>query len=46
VVILHWLETTHEEGQDEFSLAGFYAIGIPMAFWLAGRRILVRRETS
>jgi hypothetical protein len=46
VVILHWLEVTHEEGQDAFSLAGFYVIGIPMAFWLAGRRILVRREAD
>jgi hypothetical protein len=42
VVILHWLEITHEEGQDDFSLAGFYAIGIPMAFWLAARRIVPR----
>jgi hypothetical protein len=42
VVILHWLEITHEEGQDTYSLTGFYAIGIPMAFWLARRRILVR----
>jgi hypothetical protein len=44
VVILHWLEVTHEAGQDGFSLAGFYVIGIPMAFWLAARRILVRHE--
>lgn len=46
VVILHWLEVTHEEGQDDFSLAGFFAIGIPMACWLAARRILVRREAG
>ena len=43
VVILHWLEVTHEQGQDDNSLIGFYAIGIPMAAWLAGRRI-ARRE--
>jgi hypothetical protein len=46
VVILLWLEVTHEEGQDAFSLAGFYVIGIPMACWLAGRRILVRRQAG
>lgn len=40
VVILHWLEVTHEEGQDQVSLLGFYAVGIPMAFWLAGRRLV------
>jgi hypothetical protein len=42
VVILHWLEVTHESGQDEFSLYGFYFLGIPMAAWLAGRRIVAR----
>jgi hypothetical protein len=46
VVILFWLEVTHEEGQDAFSGAGFYVIGLPMACWLAGRRILVRHEPA
>jgi hypothetical protein len=44
VVILHWLEVTHEQGQDDNSLIGFYAIGIPMAAWLAGRRIVPRAQ--
>jgi len=46
VVLLHYLEVTHEQGQDDYSLSGFYAIGIPMAFWLAARRILVRQEVG
>ncbi len=40
VVILHWVAVTHEAGQDADSLAGFYFLGIPMAAWLAGRRIV------
>jgi hypothetical protein len=46
VVILHWVEVTHETGQDEDSLAGFYFLGIPMAAWLAGRRIIPRRGAA
>jgi len=46
VVILHWLEITHEEGQDASSLVGFYAIGLPMAAWLAARRIVPREPDS
>jgi hypothetical protein len=46
VVILHWVEVTHETGQDEDSLAGFYFLGIPMAAWLAGRRIIPRRRAA
>jgi hypothetical protein len=39
VTILFWVEVTHESGQDLDSLAGFYFLGIPMAAWLAGRRV-------
>ncbi len=46
VVILHWVAITHETGQDEDSLAGFYFVGIPMAAWLAGRRIVARSDPS
>lgn len=46
VVILHWLEVTHEGGQDQESLLGFYAVGIPMAFWLAGRRLVAQPTTD
>lgn len=45
-VILFWVEVTHEEGQDQDSLAAFFFIGIPMAAWLLGRRIIPREETS
>jgi hypothetical protein len=46
VVILHWVEVTHEAGQDVFSLVGFQYVGIPMAAWLAGRRILAHTAPS
>jgi hypothetical protein len=46
VVILHWVTVTHEVGQDDDSLSGFYFLGIPMAAWLAGRRIVARGPTS
>jgi len=42
VMILFWVTVTHEPGQDLDSLAGFYFLGIPMAAWLAGRRIVPR----
>jgi hypothetical protein len=45
VVILLWVEVTHEPGQDADALSGFFFLGIPMAAWLAGRRI-VNRPTS
>jgi hypothetical protein len=45
-VILFWVEITHEGGQDEDSLSGFFFIGIPMAAWLLGRRVIPREETS
>jgi hypothetical protein len=41
-VILFWVTVTHEPGQDRDSLSGFYFIGIPMAAWLAARRIVPR----
>jgi hypothetical protein len=44
VVILYWVTVTHETGLDDDSLAGFYFLGIPMAAWLAGRRIFPRDE--
>lgn len=43
VVILFWVEVTHEGSQDVHSLAGFFFIGIPMAAWLLGRRIVPRQ---
>jgi hypothetical protein len=46
VVILFWIQVTHEPGQDQDSLAAFYFIGIPMAAWLVGRRIATRPETE
>jgi hypothetical protein len=42
VVILFWVTVTHEPGQDQDALAAYYFIGIPMAAWLAGRRIVPR----
>jgi hypothetical protein len=44
VVILYWVTVTHETGLDDDSLSGFYFLGIPMAAWLAGRRIFPRDE--
>jgi hypothetical protein len=44
VVILYWITVTHETGSDDDSLSGFYFLGIPMAAWLAGRRIFPRGE--
>jgi hypothetical protein len=41
-VILFWVTVTHEPGQDQDSLSGFYFIGLPMAAWLAARRIVPR----
>ena len=46
VVILFWVEVTHEPGQDLDSLAAFYFLGIPMAFWLAARRIVAVPEVT
>ncbi len=42
VVLLFWITVSHEPGQDQDSLSAFYFIGLPMAAWLAGRRIVVR----
>jgi hypothetical protein len=44
VVILYWVTVSHETGSDADSLSGFYFLGIPMAAWLAGRRIVPRGE--
>jgi len=41
-VILHWLEVTHEATNLDASI-GFYRIGIPLAAWLVGRRLVTRR---
>jgi hypothetical protein len=41
-VILFWVTVTHEPGSDLDSLAGFFFLGLPMAAWLAGRRIVPR----
>jgi hypothetical protein len=46
VVILSWVTVTHEPGSDPDSLAGFFFLGIPMAAWLAGRRIFPRDEPA
>jgi hypothetical protein len=46
VSILFWLEVTHETDQDDVALLGFTTIGIPMAAWLAGRRIVPRAPQS
>lgn len=43
VVILHWLEVTHESDVLESGI-GFVRIGIPLAAWLAGRRLVTRAE--
>jgi hypothetical protein len=43
VVILHWLEVTHEAEYLEASI-GFARIGIPLAAWLAGRRLITRAD--
>jgi hypothetical protein len=42
VVILHWLEVTHETTNLDASI-GFFRIGIPLAAWLVGRRLVTRR---
>ena len=42
VVILHWLEVTHETTNLDASI-GFFRIGIPLAAWLVGRRLVNRR---
>jgi hypothetical protein len=39
VVILHWLEVTHETENLESGI-GFARLGLPLAAWLAGRRLL------
>ena len=41
VVILHWLEVTHETTNLDASI-GFFRIGIPLAAWLVGRRLVNR----
>ncbi|HEX5088448.1 MAG TPA: hypothetical protein VFV89_11620 [Nocardioides sp.] len=41
VVILHWLEVTHESEILESGI-GFVRLGIPLAAWLVGRRIITR----
>ena len=42
VVILHWLEVTHETTNLDASI-GLLPIGIPLAAWLVGRRLVNRR---
>jgi hypothetical protein len=42
VAILFWVTVAHAAGQDDDSLSGFFFLGIPMAAWLAGRRIIPR----
>ncbi|QIG44571.1 hypothetical protein G5V58_18870 [Nocardioides anomalus] len=42
VSILFWVEVTHESDPDDLALLGFTTLGIPMAAWLAGRRIVPR----
>jgi hypothetical protein len=46
VVILFWTEVTHQSEQDLSSLAAFFFIGIPMAGWLLGRRVIPRQQPS
>lgn len=43
VVILHWLEVTHETTNLDASI-GFFRIGIPLAAWLVGRRLVNRPD--
>jgi hypothetical protein len=42
VVILHWLEVTHETTEHDASI-GFFRIGLPLAAWLVGRRLVTGR---
>jgi hypothetical protein len=42
VVILHWLEVTHETTDQDASI-GFFRVGLPLAAWLVGRRLVTRR---
>jgi hypothetical protein len=41
VVIVHWIELTHEE-QDLGARSAFTRIAIPLAAWLVGRRLVTR----
>ncbi len=45
VVILHWLEVTHETTNLDASI-GFFRLGIPLAAWLVGRRVIDRRSPA
>jgi hypothetical protein len=45
VVILHWLEVTHETTTSE-AVIGFFRLGIPLAAWLVGRRVVNRRPPA
>lgn len=44
VVILCWNETTHTATSDSDALVAYYFLGIPLAAWLLGRRVITRPE--
>jgi hypothetical protein len=44
VVMLHWAQVTHATGQDADALTGFFYLGLPVAAWLVGRRLLPSPE--
>jgi hypothetical protein len=44
VVLLFWVTVSHEVAQYDDSLTAFFFLGIPMAAWLAGRRIFARPD--
>jgi hypothetical protein len=46
VVILCWGETTHTATSNSDALVAYYFLGIPLAAWLLGRRVITRPEPS
>jgi hypothetical protein len=42
VAILNWDETTHAATSDSDALAAYYFLGLPLAAWLLGRRVITR----
>jgi hypothetical protein len=46
VAILNWNETTHTATSDIDALTAYYFLGLPLAAWLLGRRVIVRPPPS
>jgi hypothetical protein len=46
VVILCWDETTHTATSGSDALSAYYFLGIPLAAWLLGRRVITRPEPA